>query len=584
MKKNIFISLCMVMAVTAVLTSCKKDNDVISLRATISDYRDTGKDGKTYIETINNVDWVSWNNNDKVLINGTQHTVTVSPGSGNGRYATINEVAYVTPPTGQNPDPSVGYYAFYPAERAITTPTSGFPQIMLPQVQVYRNDNPDNPAQGNQIVEAPMAAFCKANSTQVGLNFTNLCALLKIELDEPMEVGYITVSSSNKPLWGKATISGTTTPTLSAPNISDMYSTDNTVTLDCTALGLHHDASGASEGVVSAGPFYIVLPPATGVEGLTVNVYVFTGATSSSSRRTVLKYSKTTTNTVPIAANNLYVTGDLPEEGEVVPDAPFPHLSTGEFSVSSSKKVRFALGNLQYQASTGTWRFAEEQYGRIGNAAGNNVATGRSTQTAWIDLFGFGTSGVNYNPLTTLKNSTPNNNNPYARAHINNTVNDWGVNEICNGGNQPNKWRTLTEAEWKYLLGQGFNIRTNASNLHIPVVSIQIDNSNTIRGTMIFPDGYTGSKPYSNDIITLAQWRTYEAAGAVFLPSTGHRSGTTVNDLTTGYYWTSTFETYEDAKTRGREVYFDSQGDHVGDGVYDFTYMGHAVRLVRDVN
>ena len=143
MKKNIFISLCMVMAVTAVLTSCKKDNDVISLRATISDYRDTGKDGKTYIETINNVDWVSWNNNDKVWINGNQHTVTVQ-GSGNGRYATINEVAYVTPPTGQNPDPSVGYYAFYPAERALTTPTSGFPQILLPQVQIYRTDGANN--------------------------------------------------------------------------------------------------------------------------------------------------------------------------------------------------------------------------------------------------------------------------------------------------------------------------------------------------------------------------------------------------------------------------------------------------------
>jgi hypothetical protein len=570
MKKSILLVLCMATMVTAVLTSCKKDNDTVSFRATISSYQNTGKDSKVYIDANR---YANWHDQDELIINGANYTLEVSQSDGN-QIASINGVPVVT-------DDNGGYYAFYPAEKALTTPATGFPEILLPQVQIYRNDNPDNPAQGNQIVEAPMAAYCPASQTPATLNFTNLCALLKIELDEAMEVGYITVSSSNKPLWGKATITGTTTPTLSAPNISEMYSTDNTVTLDCTALGLHGPNSDASAGVTSAGPFYIVLPPATGVEGLTVNVYVFTGASSSSSRRTVLKYSKTTTNTVPIAANNLYVTGDLPEEGEVVPDAPFPHLSTGEFSVSRSKKVRFALGNLQYQASTGTWRFAEKQYDRIGNAAGNNVATGRSTQTAWIDLFGFGTSGVNYNPWATSTYNTPDNNNPYARGHINNTVNDWGVNEICNGGNQPNKWRTLTEAEWKYLLGQGGSIRPNASNLHIPVVYIKITNSNQIRGTMIFPDGYTGSKPYSNDRITLAQWRTYEAAGAVFLPPTGHRSGTTVNALTTGYYWTSTFETYEDAKTRGRQVYFDGSGDHVG---YDYTYMGNAVRLVRDVN
>lgn len=567
MKKNIFISLCMVMAVTAVLTSCKKDNDVVSFRATISNYRNTDNNGKVYIDANRYANWID---QDEVLINGDNYTVGVTP-SGDDRIASINGVAVAT-------SDQDGYYAFYPAERALTTPTSGFPQILLPQVQLYRTDNA-----GNQIVDAPMAAYCAANNTQVGLDFTNLCSLLKIELDEPMEVGYITVSSSNKPLWGKATISGTTTPTLSAPNISDMYSTDNTVTLDCTAHGLHDNTSGASVGVTSAGPFYIVLPPATDVQGLTVNVYVFTGNASGQSRRTILKYAKTTTNTITIASNNIYVTGDLPTQGVEVPDVPFPHLSIGEFSVSRTKKVRFALGNLQYQASTGTWSFAEEQYGRIGNAAGNNTSSGRSTQSAWIDLFGFGTSGVNYNPWETAKTTTTNNNNPYARAHINGTVNDWGVNEISNGGNQPNKWRTLTEAEWKYLLGQGLSSRTNANNLHIPVVSIQIDNSNTIRGTMIFPDGYTGSTPNSSttSVITLAQWRTYEAAGAVFLPATGHRSGTTVNALTTGYYWTSTFETYETAKTRGREVYFDSQGDHVG---YDYTYMGHAVRLVRDVN
>lgn len=583
MKKNIFISLCMVMAVTAVLTSCKKDNDVISLRATISDYRDTGKDGKTYIETINNVDWVSWNDYDKVLINGIQCTVRVS-GQGNGRYATINNVAYVTP---NENNPSVGYYAVYPAERALTTPTSGFPQILLPQVQVYRNDNPDNPAQGNQIVEAPMAAFCKANSTQVGLNFTNLCALLKIELDEPMEVGYITVSSSNKPLWGKATISGTTTPTLSAPNISDMYSNDNTVTLDCTALGLHHEGSGASQGVNSAGPFYIVLPPATNVADLTINIYVFTGDASGQTRRTILKYSKTTEseNTITIAANNLYVTGDLPEEGEVVPDAPFPHLSIGEFSVSRTKKVRFALGNLQYQASTGTWRFAENQWDFVGNGtngiAGSNASIS-STNSNWIDLFGYGTSGAAHNGNTYYPYTHTTNNSNYASGSIGNTNHDWGVNMISNGGNQPNKWRTLTRTELSYL----FNSRSNNQRLHYANCQV-----NGVKGMIILPDNFPyNESPYNNSYnwqwehLSNDQWAQAEALGAVFMPITGYRNGTTINGLYNnsnssgkGYYWTSQYYSSWD---QAYYLEFDN-----GDSFHsEEAYLGMAVRLARDVN
>ena len=43
----------------------------------------------------------------------------------------------------------------------------------------------------------------------------------------------------------------------------------------------------------------------------------------------------------------------------------------GSFSVSGEKKVCFSQGNLQYQGSTGTWRFATHQYDFIGNAAGN---------------------------------------------------------------------------------------------------------------------------------------------------------------------------------------------------------------------
>ena len=40
----------------------------------------------------------------------------------------------------------------------------------------------------------------------------------------------------------------------------------------------------------------------------------------------------------------------------------------GTFSVSATQQVHFSQGNLQYRASTNTWRFAEHQYDCVGNA------------------------------------------------------------------------------------------------------------------------------------------------------------------------------------------------------------------------
>ena len=70
---------------------------------------------------------------------------------------------------------------------------------------------------------------------------------------------------------------------------------------------------------------------------------------------------------------------------------PSEVLQYGKFSVSSTKKVMFSKGNLQYQANPGTWRFAENQYDVIG-ADNGNIA---SDYTGWIDLFGWGTWGSN---------------------------------------------------------------------------------------------------------------------------------------------------------------------------------------------
>ena len=120
----------------------------------------------------------------------------------------------------------------------------------------------------------------------------------------------------------------------------------------------------------------------------------------------------------------------------------------GLFSVSATQQVYFSQGNLQYQASTNTWRFAEHQYDYVGtqtadvygyhggNVSGSDNRSISSTYSGWIDLFGWGTGD---NPTLSSDN--------YGAYG---TFVDWGSNPISNGGNTANRWRTLTQAEWEY--------------------------------------------------------------------------------------------------------------------------------------
>ena len=97
---------------------------------------------------------------------------------------------------------------------------------------------------------------------------------------------------------------------------------------------------------------------------------------------------------------------------------------TPYFSVSSSKKIAFSLGNLQYNASTNKWRFAENQYDYIGE---DNIHIS-DTYAGWIDLFGWGTGN---NPTLDTFDIVD-----YFYGSL------WETNSI--NGDEPNTWRTLT--------------------------------------------------------------------------------------------------------------------------------------------
>ena len=186
----------------------------------------------------------------------------------------------------------------------------------------------------------------------------------------------------------------------------------------------------------------------------------------------------------------------------IIPDTHIIHNGAlpGLFSVSATQQVHFSQGNLQYQASTKTWRFAEHQYDFVGtqtadnfgyyggNVSGSDNRNISSTYNGWIDLFGWGTGG---NP--TLSPSYPEGYGTFV---------DWGCNAISNGGNTTNLWRTLTIAEWNYLL----NTRTDASS------KCGTGNINGVGGLIILPDSWTLPSECSftsgfHFRILLSQWR-----------------------------------------------------------------------------
>ena len=211
----------------------------------------------------------------------------------------------------------------------------------------------------------------------------------------------------------------------------------------------------------------------------------------------------------------------------------------GKFTINAGGgQVSFSQGNLQYQASTSTWRFATNQYDMIGSDNANIS----NSYTGWIDLFGWGTGNNPTNSST--------NNGDYS------TCTDWGVNAISNGGNTADLWRTLSKDEWVYLFA---NHTKGWSNV------------NGVYGYVIRPDGVSTAVAAS---YTASGWAVEEAAGSVFLPAACSRGGKTYNAGAWGDYWTSTPYNSNDAYY----LYFHQGGQNPSSNSGRFG--GRSVRLV----
>lgn len=231
---------------------------------------------------------------------------------------------------------------------------------------------------------------------------------------------------------------------------------------------------------------------------------------------------------------------------------------TGCFTINDDgEQIVFAQGNLQYQATTKTWRFALNQYDIIGQ---NNTRIA-SDYDGWIDLFGWGTGN---NPTITSTINTD-----YA------IFSEWGANKISNGGNTANLWRTLTKDEWNYLVYSRSDDTRGSATV------------NGVHGYVFLPDLWTTPEglnftPSPNNwninVYSATEWTAMEDAGAVFLPATGSRDGNEVQELAEqGEYWSSTPSYAEHAF---RMVFGEGT---VNTGAYARS-IGRSVRLVKKYN
>ena len=317
--------------------------------------------------------------------------------------------------------------------------------------------------------------------------------------------------------------------------------TSKNYTLGCTGVTLSNAAT----------LFYIVVPAGEWANGFTVDVY-------ADDNTTILK-TLTKNSSAIFSATSATV---MPEQEVVV---------VYSFSVSATKQVLFAPGNLQYTQSTTTWSFAENQYDYIGD---NNLSGSELADK--IDLFGW--SGSDYNNFGV---STSNTINDYFGSFV-----DWGSKQI--GSDASNTWRTLTNDEWEYLL----NTRTNASSLK------GVAQVNGVNGLVFLPDNWRcpagvtfkygfhssdGAEYYAAyQTFTADQWSKLEDAGAVFLPAAGRRySNWGVYDTQLGKYWSATeyangFGSYTNA---GYLIFESNEAKMVNDG----RASGCSVRLVKDL-
>lgn len=257
-------------------------------------------------------------------------------------------------------------------------------------------------------------------------------------------------------------------------------------------------------------------------------------------------------------------------------------VSKNRFTINvNGDAVAFAMGNLQYRASDGLWRFAEHQYDVLRSGGGNaTTMPARQTQTAWIDIFNYGATGYNngqaaYLPYTIDTTST--------HFYVGNTAGTSADFSYPYNQQEGTAFRNLTNNEYEYVL---FN-RTGERFAKATVAGVE--------GLILIPNDTisdlnsvnVASASYAANIISAIDWSNYENEGFIFLPAGGYRRGTSVgqiaSDLLAGFYQCSTDRASSGQSERDYFIQFKCGTQNIVDMGYSAKRDGKSIRLIQDL-
>ena len=268
----------------------------------------------------------------------------------------------------------------------------------------------------------------------------------------------------------------------------------------------------------------------------------------------------------------------------------------GEFSVGDDKKVQFAHGNLRFSGDEyeGTWSMAKQQYDVLGDANVDSQSSGSSYPASLKDLLSWSTTNNKYGVSNYYYYDDED-----ANAFFQGDFVDWGTNPalIADLGAG---WSTLSKKEWYYLL----NERENAAQLKAlaAITYAEGEENVEVKGLIIAPDNWAENLAVNPQMpnfnsstlqsLSLEQWSLMEAAGAVFLPVTGHlwsyedenhRTQTTINGMDViGNYWTST-PSGDKSERNAFVLRFNTNDSELTTDADTERRLGCAVRLVKEV-
>ena len=543
-------AVCLCVLALVALTACQKEEGGLLL----------------FVEDIDNGSKMAvdgnvlyWTTGDQVRINGDIATVNITT-SGNTATTTVNVAEANT------------YYGVYPAS-IYSSNTNASYTLFLPATYTYATTT--RSGRTYQNLQGPMVGY----TTNRDMMFKHVTAAVNVQIVNyygfTIAVDSIVVSSDSYKLNGSVTVDMT--------NVNVTAQTSSTEGEKNVKMLFNGDA----DLHVFAGDSTIVQVPVLPVgSGNHFTVKVCVHKVDQSAVETTFEKTQNAGGALARAK---------------VGYARFA--TPGLFSVSASKKVVISQGNLQYQASTGIWKFSDTQYGMIGSD-NTNIS---SSYTGWIDLFGWGTSSWNngnkcYQPYSSSNATSgdyasskgfgygPTDGSTYTYSLTGEYSNsDWGVYATISNGGGKGRWVTMTGntgGEWDYLLStrsaSTINSTSNARYIQATV--------NAVQGIILFPDSYShpegvtlpnqinkSNNYWATNTYNLTDWLSMEKAGAVFMPRAGYRQGTafTSGDV---YYWSST------AKGSGY-AYATRLGPYGNSFTTDNNrYRGNSVRLVREVN